>query len=76
MSTLNVAEMKVADLRTELTKRGLETTGVKAELVARLTSAIAAEQSNALGDLEDVSVTRKTNDSDTRSRPTNRLFYV
>lgn len=60
MSTLNVAEMKVVDLRVELTKRGLDTNGVKAELVARLTSAIAEEQSNALGDLEDVN--EKKND--------------
>jgi heterogeneous nuclear ribonucleoprotein U-like protein 1 len=34
--------MKVAELREELGRRGLETTGVKADLVERLTAAMEA----------------------------------
>ena len=40
----NLAELKVVELRAELSKRGLPTTGNKAELVARLQQAVEAEK--------------------------------
>eukprot|EP00613_Pedinella_sp_CCMP2098_P037030 CAMPEP_0171803088 /NCGR_PEP_ID=MMETSP0991-20121206/73266_1 /TAXON_ID=483369 /ORGANISM="non described non described, Strain CCMP2098" /LENGTH=112 /DNA_ID=CAMNT_0012415121 /DNA_START=1 /DNA_END=336 /DNA_ORIENTATION=+ len=39
--------MKVAELREELGRRGLETTGVKADLVGRLTDAMVANSQPA-----------------------------
>ena len=40
MTPADVAKLKVADLRAELSARGLDTKGLKAELVARLTAAL------------------------------------
>lgn len=42
-SSLEPSKMKVGDLREELEKRGLETSGKKAELVARLEDALKGE---------------------------------
>jgi hypothetical protein len=38
-----LSKFKVADLKEQLIKRGLDSTGLKAELLERLTAAIAAE---------------------------------
>lgn len=47
MEETPVSKMKVSDLRQELQKRGLETKGLKAELVARYKEAIEAEEADA-----------------------------
>ena len=44
MTPADVAKLKVADLRAELSVRGLDTKGLKAELVARLTAALEARE--------------------------------
>ncbi|KAI8883676.1 hypothetical protein K501DRAFT_218903 [Backusella circina FSU 941] len=45
MSAIKPSSLKVVELRQELSKRGLATKGKKDELVARLTEALAAENS-------------------------------
>jgi SAP domain len=40
MTPADVAKLKVAELRAELSARGLDTKGLKADLVARLTAAL------------------------------------
>ena len=40
---MDLAKMKVADLRAELSKRGAETKGIKAELIERLSAIIQSE---------------------------------
>ncbi|KAK3280661.1 hypothetical protein CYMTET_11509 [Cymbomonas tetramitiformis] len=47
MDETPISKMKVPDLKHELQKRGLETKGLKAELVARYKAAIAAEEAEA-----------------------------
>lgn len=44
--SLDPSAMKVADLKEELEKRGLETTGKKAELLARLEDALKSGMQN------------------------------
>ncbi|KAK3268986.1 hypothetical protein CYMTET_22545 [Cymbomonas tetramitiformis] len=43
----SASAMKVAELRSELEKRGLDTKGLKADLVARFTQALASEQTQS-----------------------------
>jgi hypothetical protein len=40
---MDVSKLKVAELKEELLKRGLDTSGLKADLAERLTEAIAGE---------------------------------
>lgn len=48
MTTMeDLKKLKVAELRDELTKRDLETKGVKDELIARLWESMSAEQPDA-----------------------------
>ncbi|KAJ8246961.1 hypothetical protein GJAV_G00257210 [Gymnothorax javanicus] len=48
MNLAEVKKLKVAELRAELQQRGLDTKGLKADLVARLTASIEAESPPAL----------------------------
>nr|XP_015194230.1 PREDICTED: heterogeneous nuclear ribonucleoprotein U-like protein 2 [Lepisosteus oculatus] len=58
MSALDVKKLKVAELRTELQQRGLDTRGLKADLVERLLAAIEAETAGAApGEAGDVGPT-------------------
>ncbi|KAJ8338015.1 hypothetical protein SKAU_G00369810 [Synaphobranchus kaupii] len=50
MNLAEVKKLKVAELRAKLQQRGLDTKGLKAELVERLMSAIEAESQAALSD--------------------------
>ena len=45
MSEINIKKMKVAELREELQKRGLDTKGTKPVLLKRLEEAVLAEGS-------------------------------
>ena len=45
--TMDISKMKVADLREELTKLGLDTRGKKAVLQKRLREAIESEESSS-----------------------------
>ncbi|GMK59504.1 hypothetical protein CspeluHIS016_0801100 [Cutaneotrichosporon spelunceum] len=45
---MDVAKLKVAELRTELSKRGLDTKGLKKELAERLTAAINGANANGV----------------------------
>jgi len=49
MSEIDPSKLKVTELKDELKKRGLDTKGVKAQLVKRLEQALR----NTLGDPED-----------------------
>ncbi|XP_064407755.1 heterogeneous nuclear ribonucleoprotein U-like protein 2 [Latimeria chalumnae] len=54
MSSIDIKKLKVAELRTELQRRGLDTRGLKADLAQRLQEAIdaelTAEESGEVGD--------------------------
>ncbi|XP_066575172.1 heterogeneous nuclear ribonucleoprotein U-like protein 2 isoform X2 [Amia ocellicauda] len=54
MSSIDVKKLKVAELRAELQQRGLDTRGLKADLVERLLAAIEAEEAvGESGEVED-----------------------
>nr|XP_023685199.1 heterogeneous nuclear ribonucleoprotein U-like protein 2 [Paramormyrops kingsleyae] len=54
MNLAEIKKLKVADLRAKLQERGLDSKGLKADLVERLMSAIEAEsQGSATGETED-----------------------
>ena len=48
MSDIDPKKLKVAELREELSERGLDTKGNKAQLVKRLQKALVAEQNDGM----------------------------